>query len=101
MSATLKVKYADGEYVLPELRLGGLVRFERHFGVPAAILVSDDKRTIEHVAFLAYLGLIKAGVLQDTAAFDDLFLDALVSVEFVTEDEDVPDPFDQAAPPTS
>ncbi|MGH9001532.1 MAG: hypothetical protein ACRDYV_00220 [Acidimicrobiia bacterium] len=95
----------DGQKVeIPRVAYRELVAFEKHFNQSAGIL---KEGRLEHVAWLAWAGLRRAGRVNGEVPFDDDFLDRLGLVEVQEADpfsataETVPTPPSPASPSPS
>lgn len=85
----LKIEHVDGSIVDVEGRKADVVRFERHFKMPAGRMFSEDGLYVEHLWFYAWLA--EARHTDDLGDFEE-WMETVESVEIVTEDvePDVP-----------
>jgi hypothetical protein len=74
----LVVELDDLKVEIPRVAMRELVNFERHFNASAAVL---KEGRLEHVAWLAWAGLKRAGHVNGDTPFDDDFLDRLGVIE--------------------
>lgn len=75
----LTVELDDQKVEIPRVAMAELIKFERHFNTSAGVL---REGRLEHVAYLAWLGLKRVGAVNgDTNFDDDAFLDRLGVIE--------------------
>lgn len=84
----IAITYSDNRVETVSIAPGDLVRFERHFGMPASKL-GGDNTGVEHVTFLAWASLTRNGL--ETRDFDT-FLNDLADVSGVTDSPPLPPP---------
>lgn len=77
----LTVELDDEKLEIPRVAMAELINFERQYNVSASVL--RDGR-LEHVAYLTWLGLKRAGHINGETPFDEAFFDRLGTIE-VTE----------------
>lgn len=92
----LNVTYDGKDYELPEAGLFDFVMLERQFGISAKSIEEDPR--VEFMAFLAYVGLRKLGVVA--YKYSDEFLELLTDLKpDADEDEAAADPTTAASQP--
>ncbi|MGH9281593.1 MAG: hypothetical protein ACRD0S_01515, partial [Acidimicrobiales bacterium] len=74
----LIVELDSDKVEIPRVAMRELVAFERHFNQSAGVL---KEGRLEHVAWLAWAGLRRAGHINGDTPFDDDFLDRLGVIE--------------------
>lgn len=91
MFKQMKVTHTDGSEVDVEGRRADLVRFERHFKIPAGKMFNDDGLFVEHLWFYAWCAEGRASEVGDF----DTWMETVDSVEIVAiEDADSEVPTD-------
>lgn len=91
MKLPFKVTYDDGREELVTALPRDVVEFERRYGVPYSTLSGGGRE--EYWFWLAWSPLNRAG--RDTRDFEG-FINAIVGVELVPEDEPDTAPFEKA-----
>jgi hypothetical protein len=93
----LKVEHVDGTVVDVEGRKADVVRFERHFKMPAGRIFSDEGLYVEHLWFYAWLAEARKAEVGDF----ETWMESVESVEIVTEDDDSESPTDPSPSPSA